>query len=283
MTRLLLLEGNTADKRARGRELGVRSSSEIYAEAISAHFPAIALDVLNGADPGEAIPGGLGWADYDGFVITGSSLHAYDQDFAVTNQIALVKDAAEAGLPIFGSCWGLQIAAMAAGGEVAFNPRGREVGFARKILLNQAGRAHPMFAGKSTVFDAPCIHYDEVVRLPEGATLLASNEHSMVQAAVIPLGRSKVWAVQYHPEFDLAQLVQLYTLYADDMVAQGFFANEAELVAYRDKIASLASGPNPGLAWQLGIDADILDDRQRRAEIIAWIEREVLKLDALTA
>lgn len=278
MTRLLLLEGNTTEKRAKARDLGVRSSSEIYAEAIAAHFPDLALDVLNGADEGETIPGGRTWTDYAGFVVTGSSLHAYDKDFAVTNQIALVAEAAEHGLPIFGSCWGLQIAAMAAGGEVAYNPRGREVGFARKIALNDAGRAHPMFADKAAVFDAPCIHYDEVVRLPEGATLLASNAHSLVQAAVIPLGRSEVWAVQYHPEFDLTQLVQLYTLYADDMIEQEFFADEAELLAYREKIARLAEAPdNAGLAWQLGIDGDVLDPRQRAAEIIAWIESEVLK------
>lgn len=278
MTRLLLLEGNTADKRARARELGVRNSSEIYALAIAAHFPQIELDVLNGADPAEAMPQERSWADYDGFVITGSSLHAYDTDFAVTNQIALVAQAAEHGLPIFGSCWGLQIAAVAAGGEVGLSPRGREVGFARKIALNSAGRAHPMFAGKQAVFDAPCIHYDEVVRLPESATLLASNRHSAVQAAVIPLGNSEVWAVQYHPEFDLGQIVQLYTLYEDDMVAQGFFADAADLVAYRDKVAALAAdGTRADLAWQLGIDEDLTDDTVRRAEIIAWINACVLK------
>jgi GMP synthase (glutamine-hydrolysing) len=274
MTRLLLLEGNSAAKRARGRELGVRSGSEIYAAAIAAHYPDFALDVINGADPGESSPD---WHGYDGFVVTGSSLHAYDRSFAVTNQIALITQAAAAGLPIFGSCWGLQIAVMAAGGEVAYNPKGREVGFARKILPTAAGANHPMFARKPGPFDAPCIHYDEVTRLPAQATLLAANAHSQVQAAVVPLGRSEVWAVQYHPEFDLAQLVQLYTLYADDMIAQGFFADQAELTAYRDKLAALAAEPaNAGLAWQLGIDADILDDTRRRGEIIAWIDSEVL-------
>jgi GMP synthase (glutamine-hydrolysing) len=280
MTRLLLLEGNTADKCARAQELGVRTSSAIYKQAIAAHYPAIALDVLHGADEGSAIPDGRSWSDYAGFVVTGSALHAYDTDFAVTNQIALLVEAAEAGLPIFGSCWGLQIAVMAAGGEVAFNPKGREVGFARKILLGDAGRAHPMFKGKASVFDAPCIHYDEVVRLPESATLLASNAHSAIQAAVIPLGNSEVWAVQYHPEFDLAQLVQLYTLYADVMIAQGFFADMAELVGYRAKLTALAANPgDAGLAWQLGVDADLLDDRTRRAEILAWIDARVLGTD----
>jgi GMP synthase (glutamine-hydrolysing) len=61
------------------------------------------------------------------------------------------------------------------------------------------------------------------------------------------------------------------------MVTQGFFADEAELVAYRDKLAALAADPaNAGLAWQLGVDADVLDDRTRRAEILAWIEAKVL-------
>ncbi|MBF5092902.1 type 1 glutamine amidotransferase [Novosphingobium sp. NBM11] len=273
MTRLLLMEGNTADKRARAAELGVRSSSEIYALAILAHFPDFDLDVVNAADADWAIPGGRSFADYDGFDVTGSSLHAYDKEFAVTNQIAILRDAAEAGLPVFGSCWGLQIAVMAAGGQVEYNPRGREVGFARKIVRTAAGADHPMFAGKGAVFDAPCIHYDEVTRLPDNATLLASNAHSVVQAAVVPVGRSEVWAVQYHPEFDIAQLVQLYTLYADDMIAQGFFSDRAALDAYVKVLTGLAAAPqDAGLAWQLGVDEDITDDSRRRAEILNWIK-----------
>ena len=273
MPRLLLMEGNVASKRKLGAELGVRSSSEIYALAIAAHFPDLTLDVVYAADEDWSFPGGRSLSNYDGMVVTGSSLHAYDLDFAVTNQIALVKQAGEAGLPIFGSCWGLQIAVMAAGGLGEFNPKGREVGFARKILLNAAGANHPMFRGKPRVFDAPCIHYDEVTQLPKGATLLASNDHSLMQAAIIPVGHSKVWAVQYHPEFDIEQLVQLYTLYADDMIAQGFFADREQLDSHVKLVASLAASPKDrGLAWQLGVDEDITDDRRRRLEIINWIE-----------
>ena len=278
MTKLLLMEGNPADKRARAHELGVRTSSEIYAEAIAAHYPHFTLDVVNAADPDGTIPGGNSLGSYDGLVITGSALHAYDPEFAVTNQIAMLAAAGETGMPVFGSCWGLQIAAVAAGGEVAFSPKGREVGFARKIVPTEAGRGHPMFSGKGDVFDAPCIHYDEVTRLPEAATLLASNAHSVVQAAIVPVGKSEVWAVQYHPEFDLLQLVQLYTLYAEDMIAQGFFADQAALDAYTAKLGALAANPaQPGLAWQLGIDDQITNDHIRRAEILGWIEQQVLR------
>jgi GMP synthase (glutamine-hydrolysing) len=277
MTRLLLLEGNPADRLALARERGVRWSSEIYAEAIAAHFPALDCDVAFAAEPGAVLPDGRDWADYAGLVVTGSALHAYDREAAVTGQIAMLVAAVQHGLPVFGSCWGLQIAVIAAGGDVARSPRGREVGFARKIVATQAGRAHPMFANKGPVFDAPCIHYDEVTRLPAGATLLAANAHSAVQAALIPLGRSTVWAVQYHPEYDLAQIAQLNRLDQDDMIAQGFFADRAAIAAYNDKLEALHADRQRGdLAWQLGIDDDILDDRRRAAEIIAWIESEVL-------
>lgn len=278
MTRLLLMEANTAERRARARSLGIRWSSEIYEIAIKAHFPDIDIDIVNGADEDWAIPDGRSFADYDGFVVSGSALHAYDADFAVTNQISLLKQAAEAGLPCFGSCWGLQIAAMAAGGRVEYHPRGKEVGFARKIMPAGAGEGHPMFRYKGKAFDAPCIHYDEVTRLPEDATLLASNAHSRVQAAIIPLGKSEVWAVQYHPEYDLRQVSDIFTIYADDMIGPDFFANREELDDYCTKLRTLAQNPRDiGVAWQLGIDGDVLDDKRRRGEIIAWIETQVLK------
>ena len=274
MNKILLMEGNIAERRAKGAALGVRSSSGIYRDSLLAHFPDLEIDIFNPEDP---LPGRNALAAYDGMIISGSGLHAYDTDFAVTNQIALVREAAEAGLPIFGSCWGLQIAAMAAGGLVEYHAQGREVGFARKIMVTEAGRNHPMFARKGPVFDAPCIHYDEVTRLPEHATLLATNAHSEVQAALIPLANSEIWAVQYHPEFDAAHLADLYRLYADDMVGQGFFADLNELEDYAARLTALDSRPdNAALAWQLGVDADITDDARRRAEIIAWVETCVI-------
>ncbi len=278
MPKLLLMEGNTAEKRLLARQRGLRSSSEIYALAIAAHFPAIELDVVHAADPDWTTPEGRDLSDYDGIVVTGSSLHAYDHDFAITNQIELLRKAARAGLPAFGSCWGLQIAVMAAGGMVAYNLKDCEVGFARKITPTEAGKSHRLFSGKPDIFDAPCIHYDEVTRLPQGAVLLASNAHSQVQAALIPLENTEVWAVQYHPEFDLEQLVQLFTFYADTMIEQGFFADKAALGRYLSALSGLADNPDDkGLAWQLGVGADITDDRLRRLEIINWIETCVIK------
>ena len=104
MTRILMMEGNTEARRARQHELGVRTSSAIYTKAALAHFPDAEIDVVFAADPAPLgdLPQGRVLTDYDGMIITGSSLHAYDTDFAVTNQIAMVAEAGAAGLPMFG-------------------------------------------------------------------------------------------------------------------------------------------------------------------------------------
>ena len=277
MPRLLMMEGNTIARQKDAAELNCRSASGVYIEAISAHFPDIEIDTIHAADRGQSLPSGASFSDYDGMVVGGSGLRAFDQTFEVTNQIELLKTFSQTGLPILGSCWGLQIAAIAGGGTVAASPNGRELGFARKITLSEAGRRHPFLENKPDSFDAPCIHYDEVEALPSGSTVLCSNVHSHVQGAIVPVGKSEVWAVQYHPEFDLAQLSMLMTLYDTDMVKQGFFQNEEECAAYKAKLDVLSETPNNGpLAWQLGIDSDVLDDTIRRAEIINWIKHKIL-------
>ena len=276
MTRLLMLEGNTLASQKQAKLLGVRTATEVYMHAISAHFPDIEMDVIHAEDRGQSMPHGRTFADYDGLVISGSGLHAYDTSFEVINQIEVLKSFAETGKPILGSCWGLQIAVIAAGGKVVKNPNGREIGFARKISLNTQGRAHPFMAGKPTVYDAPCIHYDEIGELPATATLLSSNAHSQVQAAIIPLGQSEVWAVQYHPEFDLLQMRMLLTLYEQNMYDQNFMADKDSFKSYTQKLDTLANNPDDkAMAWQLGIDTDITDDAIRRAELINWVRHVI--------
>ena len=66
-------------------------------------------------------------------------------------------------------------------------------------------------------------------------------------------------------------------LYAQDMVAQGFVADEAALMAHIGRLEALAAEPgDKALGWQLGIDQDILDDKVRRAEIINWMKRWIV-------
>ena len=59
---------------------------------------------------------------------------------SVTRQIDFARAAFAAGVPVRGSCWGLQLAVAALGGSVRRNPRGRELPIARAITVTEAGR-----------------------------------------------------------------------------------------------------------------------------------------------
>ncbi len=186
--RLLVVEGNTAADRARHAASRGATPSEAYAEVLRELAPDAVCDIAFPADPGANLPDAGGLEGYDGVALTGSSLNLYDMTPEIRSQIDLARQIFASGTPVFGSCWGLQVLTTAAGGVVRRNPKGREMGFARKIVPNEAGRAHPMLAGRPIAFDAPAVHQDEVETMAPGTTLLASNGMSEVQAVEIRVG-----------------------------------------------------------------------------------------------
>ena len=277
MTRILLMDGNTCARQRTVLDLGARHAGLTYLETLQRHFPEIDFDRVDAAEPGNVLPLGTSLNDYQALVIGGSSMHAYEEIPEVQRQVEMLRAFAETGRPIFGSCWGLQIAAVAAGGNVRACRNGGEVVVARKLMLSDAGRRHSIYADKPPVFDAPCIHFDEIESLPSGAELLCSNSHSEVQAAIIPLGKSTVTGVQYHPEFDLRHLYDTVRMYGEMLIDQGFFADDAARLGYEGHLERLADNPEDvALQWQLGIDADVVDDDVRSREITNWVRYFVL-------
>ncbi len=275
--RLLVVEGNTAEGRAKQAASGGTIMSEGYAALLRDLMPDAVIDICYPADPGANLPDRSGLASYDGVAITGSALNVYDGGPAVAPQIELARAVLAARTPLFGSCWGLQVVTVAIGGTVARNPKGREIGIARRIALTEAGSRHLLYAGKSATFDAVTVHLDEVVVQAPGTTVLAANAHSDVQAAELKVDGAVAWGVQYHPEFSLADIAAIIRRYGRSLVREGFFADEQALAAYADDLQALDREPaNKALAWRYGIDATVLDKRVRIAELANWIAHQVL-------
>ncbi len=230
--RLLIVDAYPREGRRSLREAGGTEAGTLYERMLRAVEPGVRSDVIHPADAGDTLPSGAALADYDGVTWTGSSLTIHAGDERVARQIALARACFAAGVPSFGSCWAAQVAAVAAGGACGPNPRGREFGVAREITLSPAGRAHPLFADKPVVFDAYTSHADHVTSLPRGATLLASNAWSEVQAFAVERSGASFWAVQYHPEYDAAEVAALCRLRAQELVDQGRFRDLAEAGRY---------------------------------------------------
>jgi GMP synthase (glutamine-hydrolysing) len=272
--RLLVAEGNTLEARDRMAAQAGETPSEGYAKALQSIAPDARIDLCFPSDENPKLPAPL--EAYDGIAITGSALNIYKGEPASRRQVDFAQSVFALGVPFFGSCWGLQVATVAAGGEVGPNPRGREVAFARKVILNDAGRAHPLHRGRDIAFDAPAIHADEVVRLPADATVTAWNALSQVQAAEIRHAGGVFWGVQYHPEFTLRDLAFILRRYGQTLVDEGFFADVAALEAYATDLNALSLDlARTDVAWRLGLGADILRSERRLLEIANWVSAKV--------
>ncbi|MBI5082978.1 MAG: type 1 glutamine amidotransferase [Acidobacteria bacterium] len=274
--RFLIVDGYPKASREEFDRVGMKDAWLLYAEMLQKHLPGAEYRVWFPSDD-PAPPEGAGPEQYAGVLWTGCNLTIYHDEARVTRQIEYAKACYEAGTPAFGTCWGLQMAVAAAGGEVKANPRGREMGIARKIRLTPEGLQHPMLQGKPPVYTGFISHLDEVTNLPPGAVLLASNDFTRVQAVEVKHGKGTFWATQYHPEYDLHEVACLITAREPKLVPEGFFRDHEDLLQYVGKLETLSRHPDrKDLRWQLDIDDDVLSGELRQVEFNNWVNKLVL-------
>jgi GMP synthase (glutamine-hydrolysing) len=279
--RLLVVEGNARAARERHRATYGLTPSESYAATLKAFAPDAICDVALPADEGANLPDSSGLEGYDAVVLTGSALNIWKDEPESRRQVELARAVYKSGTPFFGSCWGLQVATVAAGGSVRSNPKGREVLVARNIRLTEAGRSHPLFAGKDAIFASPCIHGDEVEALPDGAIVLATNAVSDIQAAEIRHDGGTFWGVQYHPEYSLNEMTAIMHRYKPTLLEEGFFRDEPAVDGWIADLDALVADPRrQDIAWRYGFGQDVLDRSRRLREIENFLERRVRPVKA---
>jgi GMP synthase (glutamine-hydrolysing) len=275
--RFLIIDGYPKASRDEFDVVGMKHAWLLYAEMLKKYLPEAGYSVWFPSD-NPIPPDGLGPEHYHGILWTGCNLTIYHlDDPRVTRQLEYAKQGYQAGTPAFGTCWGVQMAAVAAGGEVRANPRGREMGIARKIRLTSEGIQHPFLEGKPLVYTGFISHLDEITRLPPGASLLASNDFTHVQAVAVKHHKGSFWATQYHPEYDLHEVARLIMAREQKLLKEGFFKGHEDLAEFVEKLETLFRDPSrKDLRWQLDIDDDVLTDKVRQVEFRNWINKLVL-------
>lgn len=273
----LIVDGYDRSSREALAAAGMKVAADLYAEMLAHALPEARADFLFPSDPGASMPAGAALAQYSAVLWTGCNATIYDPEPRISSQIALAKEAYAVGTPQFGSCWGLQMAAVAAGGEVKANPKGREMGIARRILLTDAGKGHPMMAGRAPCFEAFISHVDEVTALPAGAEVLAGNDFTRVQAIAVQHRKGIFWGVQYHPEYDLHEMARLTVAREQKLIPLGFYRSPDALQKHVAQMEALHAEPQrTDLRWLLAIDDDVLDAQRRTLEFRNFLDRIVL-------
>ncbi len=143
-------------------------------------------------------------SESDGWIITGASVSVNDDLPWLPAVQEDIRRAIGLEHPILGVCFGHQLLAVAAGGRVAPNPRGWELGSAA-VELTPAGTASPLFQGMDARIPVYQTHQEVVTDLPAGAQVLAENEMGVQAMQVGP----KAFGVQFHPEFT-APIARMY-------------------------------------------------------------------------
>ena len=150
-----------------------------------------------------------------------------------------------------------------------------EAGVARGIVRTEAGRDHPMLAGRPEVWDAPAMHATVVDRRPPGLTVLAHAKDTPIEAAEIRSGPGTFWGVQYHPEIAPSEIADTLRAQAGSLVEEGLARDEAAVRRYARDLRDLDRDPSRrDLAWQLGLDEETVDPARRTVEIanfLRWI------------
>ncbi|MEL7463070.1 MAG: type 1 glutamine amidotransferase [Pseudomonadota bacterium] len=263
--RILILEGNTPDRALRAQEaVGISPAAE-YAAALKAEAPTIETVIAAPYfDDFDADAHDL--SAYDGMAVTGSGVEWSGADERARPFWEMYERAFAAGTPAFGSCWGVQTAAVALGGDTQAGPNGVEKAVARSV---EPVGDHPMTKGRRSAFDVLAMHRDDVTRLPEGAVVTATNAHTAVQAFAYDVGDVSFWGVQYHPEVTLETVA--YWLNRPGGAWDKADAGRAKA------FARIAEDPaaNASLAVKFGVNLDLLDGPYHRTELRNWLRDRV--------
>tara|TARA_Y100001970_G_scaffold164664_1_gene201219 strand:- start:18567 stop:19394 length:828 start_codon:yes stop_codon:yes gene_type:complete len=267
---ILIVDGNEKEASDKYTDMGMDTQYEVYSKVINnLSNNKCNIFVIHPAVKDMYMPLGLSLDDFDGIVWTGSVLNIYDMTPPITKQIDLAKNISTRKNKIFGSCWGLQVLVTAAGGQIRKNPNGLEAVVAKDIEINENGLDHKLYKGKNKKFDAFCWHYDEVETLPQNAVVLSSNKMSEVQSVYFDFNKSKVWAVQYHPEFNPVWIGGLMNQREEILLKEKAFESKDKFKRQRDIFLNNNVIENEERIYNYD---DLLNDRSHTLELANWIE-----------
>lgn len=154
---------------------------------------------------------------YAGCVITGAHEMVTDGDTWIHETGEWVVNAARAGLPILGICFGHQLMAQSFGGEAGDHPHGMEIGTVN-ITMNEKAVDDPLFSQLPITFPAHVIHTQTALQVPVDASVLASSVHDPHHAVRFA---DSVWGVQFHPEFDVEAISYYIQALSEELEKQG--------------------------------------------------------------
>ena len=175
---------------------------------------------------------------YHGIIFSGGAMRINDMTDEIKKHINFASDCFNYNKKILAICWGLQVCSTAAGGKVAHGKNGAHIGIASDVEINTEGQKNLIYKNKKQVFTTPAYNFDEVYEIPEGASLLSSDKVNGVMGLHFKSGNSEVWGLQYHPDYEYWQMINLANARKDRMITNKYFKDEKDFQNHMSLINS---------------------------------------------
>ena len=193
---------------------------------------------------------------YDGIVFTGGAMRINDMTDVIKKHINFAFNCLNKNKKILAICWGLQICSTAAGGKVNPGKNGAHIGIASDVIINNEGQKHFIYKDKKKIFTSPAFNFDEVSDLPKDAILLSSDKVNNVMGVIFNVGNSEVIGLQYHPDYEYFQMLNLIAGRKERLFTNKNFLNEEE---YQSHISYIKS------------EDELLNFKDRTCEVRNWL------------
>ena len=235
---VLIVEGNNPKDSEVFIKAAKATCSENLKNIVLKLDPSSKITIINPENDNETTKVLENMDQYNGIIFTGGAMRLNDMTDVIKKHINFASNCFKHNNKILAICWGLQVCSVAAGGKVAAGKNGAHIGIATDVEINDEGKNNPIFKNKKFRFNTPAFNFDEVCELPKGATLLASDKVNKNMGVYFKSGNSEIWGLQYHPDYEYWQMVNLSNARMGKMIAKEYFRDEESFKKHIEYIKS---------------------------------------------
>ena len=253
---ILIVEGNIREDSEFFIKAAGASAADNLKNLILKIEPSAITEIINPSHDNETTNALKDMNKYNGIVFTGGAMRINDMTDVIKKHINFASNCFTQKKKILAICWGLQVCSTAAGGKVNPGKSGAHIGIASDVIINNEGEKHFIYKDKKKIFTSPAFNFDEVSELPKNAILLSSDKVNNVMGIIFNRGNSEIIGLQYHPDYEYSQMLNLIAGRKERLFKNNKFSNEED---YQKHISYIKS------------ENELLNFNDRTCEVRNWL------------
>ncbi len=254
---ILIIEGNNSDDSSVFVKAAGATAADNLKNLVLKLEPNTNIKIINPVKDEETNEALKKIDQYHGLIFTGGAMRINDMTDEIKKHINFASNCFKYNKKILALCWGLQVCSTAAGGKVAPSKKGAHIGIASDVKINKAGKKNLIYKNKKEIFTTPAFNFDEVIQVPNNAELLSSDEINKIMAIYFKKNDSEIWGLQYHPDYEYWQMINISRARKDRLLNNRVFNDENDFNKHMNYIKE---------------EEDKLNFESRTCEVKNWLD-----------